>query len=163
MASTRCGIDGSAAVRIVFCGLEGRNECAIGVGIEIDGSLEFFAQGRKPRDGFAQWRFVLQVSFLAARHSRDHGCQSGGHCTRRGRSRCLPRELPSALRVVRRRAPLRRAFRRPPSCRPSRRRDGFRGSATNRKFSTCRNHSAASSSDFLGMSPTISLESGITP
>jgi hypothetical protein len=31
------------------------------------------------------------------------------------------------------------------------------------KFSTCRNHSAASSSAFFGISPTISLDSGITP
>ena len=31
------------------------------------------------------------------------------------------------------------------------------------KFSTCRNHSAACSSAFFGMSPTISLETGMTP
>ena len=31
------------------------------------------------------------------------------------------------------------------------------------KFSTCRNHSAACSSAFLGINPTISLETGITP
>ena len=31
------------------------------------------------------------------------------------------------------------------------------------KFSTCRNHSAACSKAFLGISPTISLDTGVTP
>src|SRR5208337_3045464 len=45
----------------------------------VDRRLEFLAKLAKPGDGFAELAFVLHVRFLAARHGRDHACESRGH------------------------------------------------------------------------------------
>jgi len=73
------GCDHAATVGRLLCRLVSHHDGVVGLGVSIDGGLQFFAKLRKAGDGFAELGFVLQVCLFATRHGCNHTGKTGGH------------------------------------------------------------------------------------